>query len=210
MKIALVSDTHNMMDKVLPFVGEVDMFIHAGDFTNLGSREEVIKFSTQLRRVQAKYKIVIAGNHELILDGGMKAHLLLPKKTIYLENSGAIIEGLKIWGSPMTPRFFDWAFLRDRGKDIKRYWDIIPDDLDFLITHGPPHGVLDEPEPGLHVGCEELKKRVKKAMPKFHVFGHVHPSRGTVLYRSVMYMNVAAVNRLGYLREDPVTFLELT
>ncbi|MEI6873153.1 MAG: UvrD-helicase domain-containing protein, partial [Verrucomicrobiota bacterium] len=71
-----------------------------------------------------------------------------------LLNSGVTIEGLKIWGSPYSPRFFDWAFNCDRGEDIAQHWRLIPDDTDILITHGPPAGILDRTIQGDVTGCE--------------------------------------------------------
>ena len=57
----------------------------------------------------------------------------------YLENQVVVINGLKIWGSPVTPWFYGekWAFNRRRGKDIKEVWDEIPSDTNIVVTHGP-------------------------------------------------------------------------
>lgn len=47
-----------------------DILIHAGDFTNMGSIEDVERFSEFLKTLDNhfKYKVVIAGNHELSFD----------------------------------------------------------------------------------------------------------------------------------------------
>ncbi len=55
-----------------------------------------------------------------------------------------MIEGLKFYGSPWQPTFHNWAFNLDRGEEIKKVWDKIPNDTDVLITHGPPFGILDK------------------------------------------------------------------
>lgn len=47
-----------------------DVLIHAGDFTSLGSVEKVKEFSEFLYKLndKFKFKVVIAGNHELTFD----------------------------------------------------------------------------------------------------------------------------------------------
>ena len=40
------------------------------------------------------------------------------------------------------PRFGDWGFNLDRGEDMLRKWNMIPDNIDILITHGPPVGKI--------------------------------------------------------------------
>lgn len=60
---------------------------------------------------------------------------------------------------------------------IKERWDMIPDDVDILVTHGPPFTILDQVnrDYGASVGdidlLHTLEKRIK---PKLHVFGHIH------------------------------------
>jgi hypothetical protein len=44
---------------------------------------------------------------------------------------------LFIWRSP---RFCNWAFNLDRGAQILEKWNWIPENVDILMTHGPPVG----------------------------------------------------------------------
>jgi Icc-related predicted phosphoesterase len=98
----------------------------------------------------------------------------------YLQDSEVEVEGLKVYGSPWTPWFHDWAFNAQRGEDIKGLWDNIPGDTDILVTHGPPLGHGDRVlyPPGQRVGCEDLLNRVKEIKPRLHVFGHIHEDSG--------------------------------
>lgn len=104
------------------------------------------------------------------------------------------IEGIKLWGSPWQPWFFDWAFNLQRGPEIARKWDLIPDDIHVLATHGPPHGVLDKTSrrPPQSVGCEALLERVA-ALPvlKLHVFGHIHEGYGTLVRGGCTFVNAS-------------------
>ena len=91
-----------------------------------------------------------------------------------------VIDGLKFWGTPWTPRYGNWSWMVDRGK-INRKWDGIPDDTDVLICHGPPYGVLDATYAQNNkvelVGCSALAKRVTKVEPQLMLFGHVHSTK---------------------------------
>ena len=72
--------------------------------------------------------------------------------------------------------FCDWAFNLPRGEKCLEKWDLIPEGVDVVMTHGPPigHGDLCRIDKG-RAGCVDLlltlQNRVK---PKFHVFGHIH------------------------------------
>ena len=54
-------------------------------------------------------------------------------------------------------------------------WQRIPDDVDVLITHGPPVGHGDLCSGGNRAGCVDLLRHVEtRIQPKLHVFGHIH------------------------------------
>jgi len=205
MKIICISDTHRSHHLVSPPPG--DILIHAGDI-DAGSFQGLIDFNNWLVSHPHKYKVVIAGNHDkFIYENGKMAQLAFPKGVIYLENSGCEIEGLKIWGSPTSPTFLRWFFMKNRGKSIKKCWDAIPDNTDILITHGPPMGILDYVPYSYnnhHVGCEELYKRVMKIKPKLHVFGHIHYSYGQIKQNGIKFINVSVMTEEYKVRNAPI------
>jgi hypothetical protein len=41
------------------------------------------------------------------------------------------------------PTHRGWAFNADRGEEILKIWNKIPNNTDVLITHGPPIGETD-------------------------------------------------------------------
>ena len=49
-----------------------------------------------------------------------------------------------------------------RGIEIKKHWDLIPSYTDIVITHGPPHGILDRTISNENAGCRELLDRLMK------------------------------------------------
>jgi Icc-related predicted phosphoesterase len=113
---------------------------------------------------------------------------------IYLENSAVELFGYKIWGSPITPTFYNWAFNADRGEEIKKYRDLIPEGTDILITHGQPYGILDKTFGKLSVWCQDLLNAVIKIKPKYHIFGHIHESNGRVKLYETEFINAPICN----------------
>ena len=102
----------------------------------------------------------------------------------YLYNRAVTIEGITFYGSPHTPRFFDWAFMYD-PPDSKKIWEKIPHETNVLITHGPPYGVLDQcpNQQGVmeSVGCPELLAAVQnRPAIQLHLFGHIHEGYGSI------------------------------
>lgn len=183
MKICVISDTHSYHEHVKIPLGN-DVLIHCGDFSNDIGQKDLRDFCIWLEKQPAKNKIFIAGNH----DGALQlwpdlAQAMIKEyapSAIYLQDSGCEIEGIKFYGSPFTPEFYNWYFMRKRGEDIKKHWDAIPSDTDVLITHGPPFGVLDVSGVDLqNCGCNDLWNAVEKIQPKVHCFGHIHHSYGT-------------------------------
>lgn len=204
-KLVLISDTHNQHIELankfdLP---PADFIIHAGDISGQGDEYHVRKFLEWFSSLyQYDNKIFIAGNHDWLFEREPSfAKSLIPNNVHYLEDSGVEIWGLKFWGSPVTPPFYNWAFNRPEEK-LKKHWSIIPEDIDVLITHGPPLNMLDfvvrnqdnyenVGSPSLH---DEVTNRIK---PKLHVFGHVHEGYGEFQYNDndIKFINASSLNK---------------
>jgi Icc-related predicted phosphoesterase len=195
MRIVVIADTHGLHDHLR--FPDGDMLIVAGDFTNTGKSTQVARAAVWLGSLPHKHKIAVAGNHDFYFERepAHAAALLAERGITYLQDSGVSVEGLLIYGSPWQPAFMNWAFNVPRGR-LGRYWEQIPADLDILITHGPPFGVLDQAVPGKtdHVGCEELLAAVEKTKPRVHVFGHIHGSYGTTKNEHTTFYNASLAN----------------
>ena len=207
-KIVCLSDTHNNHEFIN--VPDGDVLIHAGDATNRGTIEEIIAFNRWFTKLPHRHKIFVAGNHDWLFETSNRlARTLLDASIHYLQDSFVEIEGLKIYGSPWQPRFFDWAFNLMRGAEIGEKWKLIPEDTDVLITHGPPHGILDEVPRRYFVentGCEELMKRVKVVRPKLHVFGHIHCGYGATEKFGVRFINASNCDEEYNPTNAPIVF----
>lgn len=210
MKICAISDTHRRHNDI--YVPEADVLVHCGDFTNQGTTDELKSFLHWFSSLPHKHKIFICGNHELGMDQypkNIKKKELIKKYTdnyldfYYLENSSVIIDGVKFYGSPITPYFRNWAFNVARGPEIADKWADIPDDTNVLITHGPPYGILDEIQPSFaidrdpHQGCKDLLSRIHN-LQKLQIccFGHIHKNidMGPININNVYHINASICN----------------
>jgi Icc-related predicted phosphoesterase len=113
-------------------------------------------------------------------DSALGRSLLEQRGIIYLCDEVIVLDGVRFYGSPWQPEFFNWAFnLPRKGPALRAKWDAIPDDTNVLVTHGPEYGMLDAPGPGNHVGCELLRHRLSTLRNlKAHIFGHIHEGYG--------------------------------
>lgn len=192
MNILFISDTHGKHGYLdIPLDG-IDMIIHAGDFSNsrdphfnLNEAWEFIEWYDSLTWIE--HKIFTAGNHETSFGHRLITKDEMPNSVTFLNHEFIEIGGLKIFGSPYTPSFgTGWAYNVDR-KHIGQLWEDIPENLDVLITHGPPRGIMDLTRANYSLskgdiysdayyqcGCESLRNEVYKKKPKYHVFGHLH------------------------------------
>lgn len=188
-RLVMLSDTHGFHRDVDVPAG--DILIHAGDFTLFSKSLKAIEdFNEWLGELPHEHRLVIPGNHEFFLEAAPERRNLLSEAT-FLINEVIDIDGLTIWGSPVTP-LYGGAFGFSSPTDRKRLYARIPEDTDILITHGPPHGILDvAPGSSIHAGCTELLDAVLRVRPRLHVFGHIHGAGGIFTTEHTTFVNAA-------------------
>ena len=207
MKVVCISDTHNINESLR--VPDGDLLIHAGDATAEGEAWEVARFAEWFRSLPHRHKIFVAGNHDWLFERDNAAARAMFEGVHYLEDDSVMVEGLKIYGSPWTPQYkhYVWAYILDRGPQMARKWEMIPEDVDILVTHCPPEGILDASGSGESAGCAELLSRVLEVKPKLHVFGHMHPSHGVLERDGITFVNASISGDNGYTPDfEPLVF----
>lgn len=218
MKIIFISDTHvkhgELSDDLYNLgCDENTIIIHSGDSTGRGTHKEMLNFLDWFSLLPYKHKIFIAGNHDFCFEPILNTippiypdimQIYKDRGVVYLMDQMVEVEGLKIYGSPWQPRFFDWAFNVERGDEIAKKWEPIPKNLDILITHGPPYGILDSTITGMRVGCEELYKKVVEVCPKIHVFGHIHSSYGYKEFNGTSFFNASSLGENYEYQNKPI------
>ena len=177
LNITTISDSHGQE----PNLPGGDILFHAGDLTQNGFKVEIIKQLNYLHNQKHLYKhiIITPGNHDFWCEDHPEDFKEACKSAgiICLINESIECMGLKIYGSPLTPVFHNWAYNRTPEQLTEAYKNV-PKNLDVLMTHGPPHGVLDKTFFGEHVGCKVLLDTVLRLKPKLHLFGHIHEEGG--------------------------------
>lgn len=202
MKLVLISDTHDLHDEIN--IPDGDVLIHAGDMTSYGTVNQLVDVNNWLKSLPHKHKILIPGNHDFLFEKDFFLAQSIMTEGIILLNSSTIINNVKFYGSPQTPRFYDWAFNKDRGVDIKKYWDAIPKDTDVLITHGPPYGIGDVTYRSGHIGCSDLLDAVRIIKPKVHVFGHIHAGYGEYDSLGTKFVNASICTENYHALNHPI------
>jgi hypothetical protein len=229
-RIVCISDTH--VPVKLPPIPDGDMLIHAGDLTCDGTFRQIKTAGEQLAALPHKHKVVIAGNHDKLFEKDLfLAREALGRGITYLQDEMRTIEGLRFFGSPWTPRFFDWAFQleaddwRPKRADSERpfllggpnaartaaeHWARLPDVIDVLVTHGPPRGILDSAGLDIttrmvrHVGDADLLEAVKRIRPRLHVFGHIHSHPGRIEGEGTIFVNAVTCDEQYNATRPPI------
>ena len=206
----ILSDTHGKHAKFKCEGG--DILIHAGDCTSGGSLRDSIDFLNWFSSQDYSHLIMIAGNHDWAFQSQptLLADECRKRKIILLNDSGIILKdmsdptiNIRVWGSPIQLEFNNFAFNCQHGADIKRHWDLIPNNTEILITHCPPYGILDEVvqiggfpySPPNLAGCQDLLNKIKETNVKLSVFGHIHEARGIIYKDLVTYVNASSLDR---------------
>ena len=200
-----LSDTHNLHRSITaPMQG--DLLIHAGDFSFFFDDMAAIRdFNAWLGELRFRHKIVVPGNHERIMYQRPELRRIITNATV-LINEAATIEGVRLWGSPVTCD--DAAFGCSTADERRALYASIPEGTNIVISHGPPYGVRDVEfrSGGVHRGCPELLAAVQRVQPQVHIFGHMHAGRGAVRIGPTTFINAAMMGWSGDLEHRPISF----
>lgn len=205
MKLVCIGDTHGRhRDLELP---DGDILIHVGDISIHGEIETFQDFNDWLAEQPHSFKLFTAGNHD-------RARATLIEKLvpngIFLNDSTFEFGGIIFYGSPQTPSVWgtkeEFCYIREDKEDAQEIWNRIPDDVDVLITHGPPFGILDYVDKtGKCEGCHFLLNKVLEVKPKIHMFGHIHESAGVINQRyGIKFINCSILDGDYSMTNNPV------
>lgn len=218
MRIAACSDLHG----TLPVIPDCDVAVFAGDISpnylhkvtgdidhNADASWLYNDFAALLLELTER-KIVaigVAGNHDILAENDRFFFDSLP--WIYLQDEGISLGGVKFWGTPWQPFFQNWSFNApefDQGEEfLHEKFNRIPDDVDVVISHSPPAGILDKTG-GRHVGSVALNRALQRVNPTLAVFGHVHMRYGVETIGATTCANVAVTDYDYRLVREPIVF----
>ena len=177
------SDTHGN-HRCLQVPEDADIVICAGDAVEDDLKGgEYDGFIAWFSSLPAKWKIFVPGNHELSFDLGQAGDIVKQFEAAgitVLQDAVEDCDGVIIGSISGNARIAD---------------EDIPNDLDILVTHNPPYGILDE-----NLGSPEILNFVLKAKPKWHLFGHVHETEGQQFQLGeTICQNISVFNSLSQL-----------
>jgi len=211
MRIAIASDIHGRFGNIV--WPEADILVLAGDvlknFSHSKKTDAILQldyieesFDPHLALLRRQYEhiIFIPGNHDRAFElHARDAIKKLTNATVMIDEA-LEIDGIRFYGSPWTPWFFGHHWCFNFPEHPNRYkerailtWSMIPDNVDVLVTHGPPRGILDEAGRGIRVGCPYLLERVMEIAPPLHVFGHIHEVYGKLEKNGTTFINASIV-----------------
>lgn len=206
MKICLTSDVHGR----LPVVPSCDLLIVAGDLcpdfapgSPWGStKQEGWLQSTFMNWVDSRAGCVTRatfGNHDFV----SKKYLPDGVKGVFAVDEENVIGGLRIWFTPWSNLFGGWAWMKPPD-ELRAHYEMIPEGIDILVSHGPAYGygdrvddrylVMSREREDPHVGSKELLEAIDRVKPRLMVCGHIHSGYGTYQYGETTIMNVALVD----------------
>lgn len=200
MRVAAISDLHGQLPEIPP----CDLLLLGGDLCPARNHAPAYQaewldtfFRAWLNSLtHVRHIVGIAGNHDFVFQE-LPDQVPRDLRWTYLLDAEAVVDGLRVWGTPWQPVFFDWAFNLE-AEDRARKWALIPAGIDILVVHGPPLGWGDyatRGDGGENVGCHHLAQRITELAPRLVVFGHIHEGHGQWQHGRTTLANVSHLSR---------------
>lgn len=221
MRIAALSDLHGF----LPTVPPCDLLIVAGDLCPdvIGNAHAAVAPDQQARwferhlrpwfeQAPAAHKVMTWGNHDWCgeswdfsgdapgrAEPGAVQVVVDGETTVPRADSGSDAgPALRIWCTPWSNRFMDWAFMK-QPSELRAIYAEIPAGIDILVSHQPPFGygdlsIMNGPGQSEHHGSRELLDAIKRVRPRIVIVGHIHEGHGHYEYDGIPIYNVSVVD----------------
>lgn len=205
MKVVVISDTHGHHEGLGELTG--DVMVHCGDFEmgSSGRAGPLQALDAWFARQRFRHVLCVGGNHDFLAEQRQARGESVFRHARCLCDETVEIDGFTFHGSPWVPELAHWAHYRN-ATALAAAWEQIPDQVDVLITHTPPRGILDRNSQGRACGCPLLRQRVSVVRPRVHCFGHIHASAGQVVEAETRFINATVVNSRYALARQPVSF----
>ena len=216
MRIVALSDQHGCM----PVVPACDLLLVAGDICPDRVQGTVAMFRPELQQAwfdrmirpwfsaaPARYRVATWGNHDFCgercdfsADSPSQADpaaLVIGVDELVQIPRGAGEPPLRVWTTPWSAAFGDWAFMKSAG-ELATVYAQIPAAIDVLVTHQPPFGygdlISDMSGDTMHVGSRELLAAIERVRPRLVVCGHIHGGHGHYEHDGIAIYNVSVVD----------------
>ncbi len=156
---------------------QVEVLLLAGDLFAGGLEDEQRRQGKQIISILKMATIpafYLMGNDDFV-DLAYEDEQIRPLQGRRIEAGG-----LGFVGYQYTLPFVGGIFEKPEEEmdvDLKQVESLL-DSQTVLVTHSPPHGILDRTCSGDHVGSRSLTALLQRKTVAVHVFGHIHESFG--------------------------------
>jgi Icc-related predicted phosphoesterase len=169
-KIAAVSDLHGNYP-VMPELHDqnIDLLLVCGDITGnkIHQDKHLNQFIQWVKNINPKMCLFTQGNHDYFRYEDQK-------NIKQLIDQSYDFEGLIVYGTPWTPEFCGWNWMKE-DKYLDRYFDNINNYTNILMSHGPMRGVCDSIYGiGESLGSRSLRNAVNQRSIDYVFSGHIH------------------------------------
>lgn len=207
MRLVFLSDTHGHYRSLNLPAG--DVLVHGGDFGARGDLNDLAQFASWIRELPFRHKLFVSGNNDPCFLSSPQEALEVLEGVQWLRDCSIEIEGVHFYGATWQSLLSRTPLSYERERSARAVlWSRIPSNTDVLITHVPPHGILDRNRRGRNQGCSALRTRVDEIAPRVHLFGHIHECRGHTLEGQTLFVN-GAVCDTNYQPQNPPMLVEL-
>ncbi|WP_156820406.1 metallophosphoesterase [Synechococcus sp. PCC 7336] len=215
MKILVGSDYHcdpQLQAEAIALLPEVDWYINCGDFcTQAGRLPEAKRLGVHPRgegeldqlqqfwqRLDAIGKpwLFVPGNHEPPAPtlAGLYEKSGCQNGRLSLATELMQLGPLQVLVVPWTPPCgWCWSLSREHVEEVTQIYS--DTDVDMLVTHAPPKGVLDEGGQWYRAQTPTLLPVVRALSPRYYLCGHMHADGGqTETKNGTTFVNAAKHN----------------
>ncbi len=163
---------------------EYDLILSCGDL-----KADYLSFLVTMARCPVLY---VHGNHDTGYDR------FPPEGCDCIDDKLVVYNGVRILGlggcKKYHPGDYQYTEREMRRRIAKlRYWLWRSGGVDIVVTHAPPEGLGDAPDPA-HRGFAALRKLLDQYHPQYLLHGHVHMNYGSVVQRENDYEGTRVIN----------------
>ena len=229
MRIVALSDQHGCTPDIEP----CDLLLIAGDICPDRIRDAVAMFQPEAQAAwfdrmirpwvassPATHRVATWGNHDFCgqacdFSSDAPAHAASTTLQIAVDDLVHIPTAgdgtLRVWATPWSIAFGDWAFMKT-PEELAATYAHIPEGTDVVMSHQPPYGygdlVTELSGERVHVGSHELLAAIERVKPRLVVCGHIHGGHGRYEHLGIPIYNVSVVDE-RYRNVHAPTVIEL-
>ena len=218
MKISCLSDLHGfLINKYM--IPECDLIIISGDLCpvvnhNVNFQVKWLNedFNNWCKSLDTPV-ICCGGNHDWAYEKCPEK--IFNKDYTYLHERGIKFKDINIFGLNWQLTFYNWAFNLPE-EELAKKWELIPDDTDIIICHGPAYGYGDlvPGQPNYrdddawpqaeHVGSPSMLRKIEQVSPRLYCHGHIHSGYGSYKHNETIIVNASLLNEQYKLVNKPI------